>query len=143
MSVRLKHANLSVRDVEEMIWFLTTAFPEFRIRGEGTNQDGTRWVHLGTDETYLALNQSSQEPDRSWVPYEGLPGVNHLAYEVHDVEALRSRLEAAGYWDSTVPNAHPHRRRVYFNDPEGNDWEFVEYLSDDLSERHDYTLPDR
>ena len=143
MSVRLKHANLSVRDVEEMIRFLTTAFPESRIRGEGTNQDGTRWVHLGTDETYLALNQSSQEPDRSWVPYEGLPGVNHLAYEVHDVEALRSRLEAAGYWDSTVPNAHPHRRRVYFNDPEGNDWEFVEYLSNDLSERHDYTLPDR
>lgn len=21
--------------------------------------------------------------------------------------------------------AHPHRKRVYFYDPEGNDWEFV------------------
>ena len=45
--------------------------------------------------------------------------------------------------DSTVPNAHPHRKRVYFNDREGNDWEFVQYLSDDPADRNDYTLPDR
>ena len=41
MAVRLEHANVSVRDLEEMIRFLKTAFPEFRIRGQGTNRDGT------------------------------------------------------------------------------------------------------
>ncbi len=100
-------------------------------------------MHVGTDETYLALNQATAEPERPWTPYQGLPGVNHLAYEVDDVEAPRDRLNAAGYQDSTVPNAHPYRKRVYFNDPEGNDWEFVEYLSGDPAERHDYELPDR
>jgi hypothetical protein len=50
---------------------------------------------------------------------------------------------AAGYRDSTPPNAHPHRRRLYFYDPEGNDWEFVQYLSQDPAERNDYRLPDR
>ncbi len=61
---------------------------------------------------------------------------------MEDVEALRARLRAAGYVDSTPPNAHPHRKRVYFRDGEGNDWEFVEYRSQDPAERNDYDLPD-
>jgi catechol 2,3-dioxygenase-like lactoylglutathione lyase family enzyme len=143
MLVRLEHANLCVRDIEAMIRFLQTAFPNFRLRGEGVSQDGTRWVHLGTDETYIALGQSRVDDARTWAPYEGVPGVNHLAYEVDDVEALRQRMTSAGYKNSTPPNAHPHRKRLYFYDPEGNDWEFVEYLSSDPAERNDYKLPDR
>ena len=63
MTVRLEHANLCVRNIDEMIRFLQTAFPEFRIRHDATGADGTRWVHVGTDETYLALNQAAAEPD--------------------------------------------------------------------------------
>ena len=99
-------------------------------------------MHIGTDDTYIALNPASMEPQTPWRPYEGVPGINHLAYEVDDVEALRGRLKSAGYKDSTVPNAHPYRKRVYFYDPEGNDWEFVQYLSDDPAKRNDYHLPD-
>ena len=142
MAIRLEHANLTVRDIEGMIRFLQTAFPEFRVRGEGICND-CRWVHVGTDETYLALNQAYAEPEKRWTPYRGLPGVNHLAYEVQDVEALCKRMKAAGYRDSTPPNKHPHRKRRYFYDAEGNDWEFVEYLSQDPAERNDYKLPDR
>ena len=143
MAVRLEHANLGVRDIEGMISFLQTAFPEFQVRGEGISHDGTRWVHIGTDETYIALSPANAKPEQGWIPYSGLPGVNHLAYEVDDVEALRQRMKAAGYRDSTVPNAHPHRKRVYFYDPEGNDWEFVQYLSQNPAERNDYKLPDQ
>jgi catechol 2,3-dioxygenase-like lactoylglutathione lyase family enzyme len=143
MTARLEHANLSVRDVDAMIHFLQTAFPEFRIRHDTTGTDGKRWVHVGTDETYFALNPATADPQQPWAPYEGKPGVNHLGCEVDDVDALRERLHAAGYKDSTVPNAHPHRKRVYFYDPEGNDWEFVQYLTDDPAQRHDYELPDQ
>jgi catechol 2,3-dioxygenase-like lactoylglutathione lyase family enzyme len=143
MAARLEHANLVVRDVDATIRFLRTAFPEFRTRFDGIGADGRRWVHVGTDETYLALSQSTVEPARRWEPYAGAPGVNHLAFEVDDVEAVRERLAAASYVDSTVPNRHPHRKRVYFLDPDGNDWEFVQYLSDDAAKRHDYALPDR
>jgi hypothetical protein len=55
--------------------------------------------------------------------------------------ALRERLARAGYRDSTVINDHPWRKRVYFFDPDGNDWEFVEYLTDDPEKRHDYLTP--
>ena len=69
MAVRLEHANLCVRDIEGMIRFLQTAFPEFQVRGEGRNQNGTRWVHVGTKETYIALNQANAEPEKRWRPY--------------------------------------------------------------------------
>ena len=58
MTVRLEHANLSVHDIDAMIRFLRAAFPEFRIRRDATEADGLRWAHLGTDDTYIALNQS-------------------------------------------------------------------------------------
>ena len=143
MAVRREHANVTVRDVEGAIRFLQTAFPEFRLRGEGKSQDGSRWVHVGTDETYIALSQSTVEPQKRWQPYAGVPGVNHLAYEVGDVEAVRQRLKSAGYQESTPVNNHPYRKRIYFFDPDGNDWEFVQYLTDDPAKRHDYSIPDK
>ena len=75
----------------------------------------------------------------------GEVGFDHAAFEVEDVDAVMTghdHLAKAGYDDSTVPNEHPHRKRVYFHDPNGNDWEFVEYRSEDPAERNDYALPD-
>ena len=141
MNSRLEHANLVVRDIDGMIRFIQAALPDFRIRHDETEEDGSRWVHIGTDDFYLTLNRASTEPAERWVPYSGKPGVNHLGFEVEDAEAVRQRLKAAGYSDSTYPNDHPYRMRVYFNDLEGNDWEFVQYLSDDPAKRNDYELP--
>jgi catechol 2,3-dioxygenase-like lactoylglutathione lyase family enzyme len=138
MSVRLDHANLTVRDPEAMIHFLVTAFPDFRVRGRGGDCAGWAWVHVGNDETYLALLSAEGAGGKAFVPYAGSPGLNHLGFAVDDVAALRERLLAAGYRETTTPNAHPHRRRVYFADAEGNDWEFVEYLSREPAERNDY-----
>jgi len=139
MNGRIDHANLVVRDIDAMIRFLTTAFPQFRIRADVTEKDGGRWVHVGTDESYIAVNGSTKQPPFRWTPYQGFPGVNHLGFETDDADALRERMIAAGYRESTVPNNHPFRKRVYFYDAEGNDWEFVEYLSDKPEERNDYS----
>src|SRR5690606_1873108 len=51
MTVRLEHANLQVQDVEAMIAFIRTAFPDFRIRHDSGRVDPERWVHVGNDET--------------------------------------------------------------------------------------------
>jgi catechol 2,3-dioxygenase-like lactoylglutathione lyase family enzyme len=142
MKIRLEHANLAVQDVDRMIRFVCTAFPEFAVRAEGKNWSGLRWVHVGTQDTYLALNEAPDDPSAPRSPYARTPGLNHLGYEVDDADGLRRRMLAAGYRDSTVPNEHPHRKRVYFYDPEGNDWEFVEYLSEAAEQRNDYAIPD-
>mgnify|MGYP002625863228 FL=1 len=143
MPVRLEHANMSVHDIDRIIRFLQTAFPEFGIRRDAVDPDGSRWVHVGTDDSYIALTQAAPDSPKRLPPYEGKAGLNHLAYEVSDADALRARMLEAGYTESTVPNAHPYRKRVYFYDPEGNDWEFIQYLSDDPAKRHDYETPDR
>ena len=137
MPVRLEHANLSVNDIDAMIEFLRVAFPGFRVRQDGIREDGLRWVHVGAGDTYIALFQARQ-------PYVELHGVplNHLGYEVDDVEEIRRRLLSAGYRENLQPNAHPYRKRVYFYDPEGNEWEFVQYFTDETAKRHDYELPD-
>ena len=142
MRVRLEHANVAVRDVDGMVRFVQTAFPEFRVRREGKTWQGWRWVHVGTDDTYVAVNEAPLAPAEDWQPYAGKPGLNHLGYEVDDVEKVRERLMTAGYRETTVPNRHPHRKRVYFHDLEGNDWEFIEYGTDVPALRNDYDLPD-
>ncbi len=141
MTIRMEHANLHVRQFDAAVDFLRAAFPDFRVRAESV-RDGLRWMHIGTDETYIALNETHQEHSEGWAPYNGRPGVNHIGYRVDDVDALQKRLLDAGFEDSTYPNNHPHRKRVYFLDADGNDWEFVQYFSDDPNERNDYRMLD-
>ena len=143
MTTKLEHANLCVDDIDGMIKFLQTALPDFIIRHDETGIDGDRWVHIGNDTTYIALNNSTQKESSDWTPYSGKSGVNHLGYMVDNAEQVRSRLLAADYIESTIENNHPFRKRVYFYDHEGRDWEFVEYLSENLEERNDYTLADK
>ena len=140
--MRLEHANLCVHDIDGVVRFLQTAFPEFRIRHDAAESNGARWVHVGTDETYIALTEASPSAEKRGKPYKGRPGLNHVAFVVDDVAPIHARLCAAGYQDSTPPNAHVYRKRIYFYDPDGNDWEFVEYLSNVPEQRHDYTLPE-
>lgn len=141
MAARLEHANLTVSNIDGLIRFLQTAFPEFRVRHDSTSPDGRRWVHVGTDDTYVALNQARQGTGAQGAPAPGRP-LNHLAYEVNDISALEARLRDAGFRESGTADVHPARRRVYFHDPDGHEWEFIEYLSADPRQRHDYQLPD-
>jgi len=132
----LEHANLTVPDIEAATSFLQTAFPEFSIRGGGDRATG-RWQHVGTDETYLALQQETEQRADPRTPYVH-DGVNHLGFVVDDVTSLTQRLLQAGYRENDLSEHHPARIRRYFFDSAGMEWEFVEYLSDDRSERNAY-----
>ncbi|MCW8129116.1 MAG: VOC family protein, partial [Planctomycetota bacterium] len=102
----------------------------------GGVHNGNRWVHVGTHETYIALNEGAQRAKSD--AYE-TSGINHLGYVVDDAEAVKQRLLKAGFKEGFVPPEHPHRRRVYLFDSDGFEWEFVQYYSENLAERNDYT----
>ena len=132
MANHLEHANLRVKNIDEAIKFLKTALPNFKVRGEGA-AGGNRWVHIGTDYSYLALNEDPREPVRQG------PGLNHIGFVIDDSEAVRARLEKAGYREGFIPpESHPHHKRIYFHDGNNMEWEFVQYFSDDPAERNDY-----
>ena len=135
--MKLEHANLSVTDADEMERFLFAAFPDFRRRGGGTDGRDRPWRHVGNDDFYIALQTVPDNPHRK--PYGNEAGLNHLGWEVADLEALVSRMNDAGFEPNMSADEHPARNRRYFYDPDGNDWEFVEYLVDDVDARNDYS----
>lgn len=132
----VEHANISVTDLDASIRFFQTALPDFVVRHD-SGPGPKRWVHLGTDTTYICLNQMPPPAAGTFAHHR--PGFNHLGFVVDDAQALRERMLAAGYQEGYVPEPHPHRTRVYFLDPDGMEHEFVHYHSQRPQERHDYT----
>lgn len=142
MLLRLEHANITVTDVDAAKRFLKIAFPEFEVRGSGTteNEEYTkRWEHFGTDERYLALEMLDPPGATDRKPYRD-PGVNHIGFVVDDLPALRDRLMAAGYWagDLREEGEGPARLRSYIFDDLGMEWEFVQYLTEDVEKMNVY-----
>jgi catechol 2,3-dioxygenase-like lactoylglutathione lyase family enzyme len=139
MKPYLEHLNLTVVDVDRTIRFLQTAMPELEVRGGGTGEKCKRWAHVGTDATYISLEDRGAEGPGPHQPYVH-PGLNHIGFVVNDVEEVRGRLRAAGYKSAKDEMGHPQRRRIYFYDDDNNEFEFIEYLSAEPAERNDYQL---
>ena len=140
MESYLEHANITVIDVDEAIRFLQTAMPDWKVRADVSSEesDCRRWVHLGTDTTYLAIEDRGATQKGPHEPYVN-PGVNHLGFVVKDVDAISKRLTDAGYSKGISSPDNPHRRRIYFFDNEGNEYEFVEYLTSEIASHNNYS----
>ncbi|MBI5835030.1 MAG: VOC family protein [Armatimonadetes bacterium] len=136
MGSNVEHANLSVRDVDASVRFLLAAMPDFVVRHDSGPGPG-RWVHLGNDATYIALNAMDEPGDALFAHCR--PGLNHIGFVVDDADALRERMLAAGYAEGYQPAQHPQRTRVYFVDGDGIEWEFVSYLPGGPALRNDYS----
>lgn len=143
MKARVEHINVTVGDIEASLAFLQAALPSFRVRGRGrasqSNGDVVLWLHFGDDDSYVALNQvipadSSKDLDLS------NRGFEHLGFAIDSVADLRARMAEAGYGEGVAYNSHPHRLRHYYTDPNGIEWEFVEYLAEAVEKRNDYQL---
>jgi catechol 2,3-dioxygenase-like lactoylglutathione lyase family enzyme len=140
MKCRLEHANITVRSVDEGVRFLTTAFPDFKIRGDGRSDQGDykkHWLHVGTEQTYIALEEVTPGTESPRRPYRD-PGINHIGLVVDDLEALTGRLQAAGYDTGDLAEDIDSRRRTYIFDGNGVEWEFVQYLTHDPEKANTY-----
>lgn len=141
--VRLEHVNLVVKDIQPTLTFLLTAFPEWDIRGEGemTWESGEeassrRWLHVGDDDYYLTLNDGAVGEIRD---VRGIaPGVAHLGFVVDDLQAVIDRLSVAGFNIDISGRVHPFRKTVYYHEPAGFQFEFLQYFSDKPAEKNMY-----
>ncbi len=113
--------------------------PSFKVRCDKTPEGGIRWVHIGTEQHYIAL----QEAHLDATPKSALPtyknyGVNHLAWVVDDFASVIKRLEEGGYKKGMPVHPEPYRKRAYYYDFAVFEWEIVQYLSDKPEERNFY-----
>lgn len=131
----LEHANITVNNLQEAIKFFKTAFPHFKIRGGGN--EIREWVHFGDDHTYIAINQAKQSDLKTNHNYDE-KGINHLGFVVKDVEEIAHNLLKAGYKRDYPKQIEKYRIRDYFADADGNQFEFVQYLSHKPEEKNSY-----
>ena len=135
----LEHANITVPNVDEAVKFLQLVEPTFSIRHQGVGSDGIRWLHLGDDDHYFALRDAPEDTaDERAVHDMYHVGINHLGVVVDDIAAVTTRVKSAGYHELGPGEDHPFRRRAYFLDGAGFEWEFIQYLSERPTERNAY-----
>jgi catechol 2,3-dioxygenase-like lactoylglutathione lyase family enzyme len=131
----LEHANITVNDLQEAIRFFQSAFPHFKIRGGGS--DRREWVHLGDDDTYVALNKAKKSDLGIDKNYDKI-GINHLGFVVQNVEKIANNLLSNGYKRDFPKEVEQFRIRDYFADADGNQFEFIQYLSNKPEEKNSY-----
>lgn len=137
----LEHANVTVRQLDAAVQFLQTALPSWQVRGEGRMDwfgKSIRWLHIGSGEHYIALQDGGVGDALPWRSHA--VGVKHLGIVVPDLAALQARLQALGRAPDHEGGRHPHRRSLYYQADELVQIEFMQYLSDSITERNDYRL---
>lgn len=138
---RLEHANLVVNDLEPTLAFLKAALPHWRVWTSGQSDwygKTRQWLHFGDDFTFITLNDNGEGPPRDLKGHA--PGLAHLGFTVTGIEQLVQRLSDKGYTPRIPLETTGYRRNVYYIDPAGLEYEFVEYLSDDPVKRNADTV---
>jgi len=116
---RVEHINLTVTDPDATAKILVELF-DWRIRWSGEAIHGGYSVHVGGEDTYIALYNSgqSQVAIASDGTHNSLMALNHLGIVVDDLDGTESKVKAAGF-DTYSHGDYEPGRRFYFDDKPG------------------------
>jgi catechol 2,3-dioxygenase-like lactoylglutathione lyase family enzyme len=133
----LEHINITTANMDRTLKFVQTAMPDWSIRNQGQmDWFGKRisWVHFGTAFTYLALQSDGQGQALAWQNHQ--VGVKHVGIAVDSIDETVNRLAAAGFEIDHWGGSNQFRRSVYFMEASSVQFEFIEYLTDDIQLRN-------
>ncbi len=123
--VRLEHANITVTDPKATAAWMGRVFG-WDIRWEGPGMETGYTVHVGEEDSYLALFSYGDAKPGTASSYRTVAGLNHLAVVVDDLEAVQAKVVAEGFTPGTHYDYEPGRR-FYFDDGDGIEFEVVCY----------------
>jgi catechol 2,3-dioxygenase-like lactoylglutathione lyase family enzyme len=135
----VEHVNATVQDIDRAARFITTALPEWRVRGGGTMDwygKTIRWLHVGGDAHYIALQSGGDGPGPDWQSHR--TAIKHVGIVVPSVQAVVERLQAAGFELDHWGGQTAQRNSVYVMLGDEFQLEFVEYKTQDLALRNAY-----
>lgn len=122
---RLEHVNMTVSDPKKTADWIGRVFG-WKVRWEGPGMQTGYTVHIGEDDTYVALftyPDASKPKDES---YHTKGGLNHWAVVVDDLDDVETRVKAEGFTPKSHADYEPGRR-FYFDDHDGIEVEVVQY----------------
>jgi catechol 2,3-dioxygenase-like lactoylglutathione lyase family enzyme len=135
----VEHVNATVQDIDRAARFITTALPEWHVRGGGTLDwygKPIRWLHVGNDTHYIALQSGGEGPGPDWQSHR--TAIKHVGIVVPSVQAVVDRLRAAGFEVDHWGGETAHRHSVYVMQGDDFQVEFVEYKTADAALRNAY-----
>ena len=118
---QIEHVNLTVTDIERSA-ALFEQLLGWHQRWRGAAQAGGETIHVGEDNTYLALYTDRQDHPAL---IKGRP-LNHVGLVVDDLAAAEAIVIAAGLEPFNHADYEPGRR-FYVFDWDGIEWEIVSY----------------
>ena len=125
MAARLEHLNMTVSDPKATAAWIERIFG-WSVRWEGAGMQTGYTVHIGEDDTYVALFTYPETPDPKSDSYRTRGGLNHWAVIVDDLDAVEEKVKAEGFTPINHASYEPGRR-FYFHDADGIEIEVVQY----------------
>ncbi len=121
----LEHVNITVSDPLQTAKRLCTLFG-WRIRWKGDAIDGGTSVHVGGDDSYIAVYAKDGQNAARQDSYSTRGGLNHVGVIVDDLEKVEALVCEAGYKPHSHADYEPGRR-FYFRDSDAIEFEVVSY----------------
>jgi len=120
----VEHVNITVRDPARLATLMTRLFG-WHIRWQGPSMLGGETIHVGNDQSYLALYTMPKKdyPDSQFA--KGQP-LNHIGIVVDDLDGVEAKVKAAGLEPWGHDDYEPGRR-FYFYDFDRIEFEVISY----------------
>ena len=122
---RLEHVNVTVTDPDATGQVLCDLFG-WHIRWAGKGMQTGRTVHVGGDDSYVALFSFGDPAEPAQSSYATRAGLNHIGVVVDDLDAVEARVKAAGFVPGNHADYEPGKR-FYFTENNGVEIEVVSY----------------
>ena len=124
--IRLEHANVTVSDPKATARWLCKGFG-WRVRWEGPGMQTGYTVHVGQEESYVALFSYGDARRTDVDRYRTVGMLNHLAvFTEEDISGVEDRVWAEGFTPVNHGSYAPGRR-FYFHDADGIEWEVASH----------------
>lgn len=124
-NVRLEHTNITVSDPKATAAWIEKVFG-WKIRWEGPGMQTGYTVHIGNEDSYVALFSYGGAMAAKSDSYTTIGGLNHVAVFTDDIDAVETRVHEAGF-QAVNHNDYAPGRRFYFHDNDDIEWEVASH----------------
>ncbi len=111
----LEHTNLTVKDPDELAALFCRLF-DWKIRWRGDALDNGTTVHVGSDESYLALYTHLNVTDTRSRNHMKINNLNHLGIVVSNLDKVELKVKQEGFEPFNHANYEPGRRFYFMID---------------------------
>jgi len=122
----VEHVNITVKKPTVLAENLCEIF-DWRIRWSGPSLDDGESIHVGTDESYLAIYTHSELSEQVNRDHKVIANLNHIGIVVDDINAIEEKVKLVGYKPFSHRNYEPGER-FYFLAEDGVEIEVVSYV---------------